>query len=201
VLARLGLAIFFAMNVMAFTMTLWSGDVYGSEPGAAAPLLHGIFRWLCMLFALPVLILLAGPLTANAFDALRQGRPNIDLLLLPGVIASYLWSVVSVLRDDGPIFFEVGVVVLVFVTLGRWLEATGKAKAAAALDGLRKLLPETAHVMRDGAESVIPLAEVLPGDRLRVRAGERIPCDGRVVAAWAAVDEQLLTGESAPQAG
>jgi heavy metal translocating P-type ATPase len=200
-LARLGLAIFFAMNVMAFTMALWSTDVYESAAGEdrLTHLFHGLFRWLCLIFALPVFFLLAGPLAANAWAALRQGRPSIDLLLLPGVVASYAWSAVSVVRDEGPVYFEVGVAVLVFVTLGRWLEATGKARASAALDRLSRMLPESAAVIVDDREIATPIAELRPGDRIRVRAGERFPCDGRVVSSWASVDEQMITGESTPR--
>jgi heavy metal translocating P-type ATPase len=202
-LARLGLAAFLSMNVMVFAMALWTQDFYGeagADPGAFAGAFRGLFRYLGLLFALPVLLLLGGPLLENAWANLRRGAPSTDLLLLAGVAASYLYSVVSVLRDQGPVYFEVGCVVLVLVTLGRWLEATGKLRAAAALEGLQRLLPETACVVQGDDETSLPLDQVRPGDCLRVRAGERIPCDGRVLRNTAAVDEQALTGESLPTA-
>lgn len=197
-LIRLGAAVFLTMNVVVFTMALWSQDLYGGGEGPAV--LPSLFRWLAMLFALPVLFILGGPLLDNALHDLWRGRPGTDLLLVLGVAAAYLYSAVSVLRDGGPVYFEVGCVVLVLVTLGRWMEAQGKLRATAAIDALQRLLPPTVRATRNGAEITLPLDDVRTGDRLRVLAGERIPCDGRVEVFPAAVDEQFLTGESRPVA-
>jgi heavy metal translocating P-type ATPase len=200
-LTRLGLAIFLTMNVMVFTMVLWSQDLYGPDAAATDTLsgsLRGVFRYLSLLFALPVLLILGGPLVENAWQALRRGQFATDLLLVIGVLASYLYSVVSVIRDDGPVYFEVGCMVLVLVTLGRWLEAAGKLKTTAAIESLHKLLPDKGRVLRPSGEELIALNEVRMGDHLRVLPGERIPCDGRIVCNRATVDEQLLTGESQP---
>ena len=190
------------MNVMAFTMALWSQDVYADPAGQMGPtatVIRGLFRYLCLLFALPVLFLLGGPLLSNAWASVRQGVWNTDILLVLGVAASYLYSAYSVLRDEGPVYFEVGCAVLVTVTLGRWLEATGKIRANTALNDLERLLPEQARVLQeDDAERLIPLAAVEIGDRVRVLPGERIPCDGTIVRQPITVDEQALTGESRP---
>lgn len=194
---RLALAIFCTMNVMAFTMALWSSDIYGADDSQLAHSLHGIFRYLSLLFAIPVLYALGLPLLENAWDSLRRGTANIDVLLVAGVGASYLVSAYSVFRDDGPIYFEVGCMVLVLVTLGRWLEATGKARASQSLQTLEKLLPEMACAVVDGREIMLPLRDITVGATLHVRAGERIPCDGILLNQPAHVDEQLLTGESA----
>jgi heavy metal translocating P-type ATPase len=195
---RLGLAIFCTMNVMAFTMALWSGDVYGGgDDSKLARTLHDIFRYLSMLFALPVFWSLGLPLLENAWDSLKRGIANIDVLLVAGVAASFAYSAWSVFRGDGPIYFEVGCAVLVLVTLGRWLEATGKAQASRSLEQLEKLLPETVCVLGDEGEVVKPRVDAAVGDCLRVRAGERIPCDGVLIGPAAHLDEQLLTGESA----
>ena len=194
-LTRLGLAGFFAMNVMAFTMVLWTQDIYDEpQATAASATLLGLFRYLCLLFTLPVVWLLGGPLWNNACDDLRQGRFSTDFLLLIGVAAACVVSLRSVMRDDGPVYFEVACAVLVFVTLGRWLEARGKLQATQALDALQKLLPETVRTSDDLEK---PIGEARVGDRLKVRAGERIPCDGVVMFHSAHIDEQMLTGESA----
>jgi heavy metal translocating P-type ATPase len=192
--ARLGLAIFFTMNVMVFAMALWSGELYEADDAPLA----GLFRYLSMFFALPVLCWLGGPLAENAWDAGRRGRFSTDLLLVLGVAAAYGYSTISVLRDTGPIYFEVGCMVLLLVTIGRWLEATGRARATHALDALAKLLPERVRLLDDRSEK--PLGDVAIGDRLHVRAGERVPCDGIVLRQPAWLDEQLLTGESGPRA-
>jgi heavy metal translocating P-type ATPase len=102
-------------------------------------------------------------------------------------------------RGAGHVYFEVACAVLVMVTIGRWLEATGKLRTTAALDALQKLLPHRVHVVDEsGATFDVDTSEVVRGDRLRVLAGERIATDGHVEHGCASVSEQLLTGESRP---
>ena len=144
-LTRLGVAIFLTMNVVCFSMVLWSGDIYpdGDPAGSqVSRVLADLFRYLSLLFSWPVVYLLAGPLVRNAWQQLRHGAAATDLLLVLGVGAAFAYSTVSLFRGTGHLYFEVGSVVLVFVTLGRWLETTGRQEAGAALDALAKLLPE-----------------------------------------------------------
>ena len=151
------------MNVMVFSMELWAQDLYqGSATGVGslAEPWRDVFRYLCLLLALPVLWLLGLPLAENAWRNLRGGGPATELLLLAGVVASYVYSAVSVFRGQGHLYFEVGCTVLVMVTLGRWLEATGKLRTTEALDALEKLLPEQVRLVRDGFEHATPLALV-----------------------------------------
>jgi len=199
-LFRLGLAIFLTLNVVMFTMALWTQDVYGADADEAVPLalsLGALFRYLALVLSLPVLWLLGRPLAANTLANLRDGRPSTDLLLVAGVAASFAFSVVSVVRGTGHVYFEVGCVVLLMVTLGRWLEATGRLKATSALDALEKLLPADVRLLAGGVEHSVPLVEIRARDRLRVLAGERFATDGRIVRGRAAVDQQIFTGESA----
>lgn len=200
-LTRLGLGIFFSMNVMAFTMMLWSADVYEISQDAA-PQFQGalleLFRYLCFLFSIPVLLLLGGPLLQNAWDGLRKGVLSVDLLLISGVLAAYAFSILSLVRETGHVYFEVGCMVLVMVTLGRWLEATGKLRAVNALDALQNLLPEKVRWIDGNNEALKPLDEVQIDDAIRVSAGERFPIDGVLVQGEATVDQQVFTGESWP---
>lgn len=201
-LARLGLSIFLTVNVTVFSMVLWTSDVYGTSiarEATQATLMADLCRYLGLVFSLPVLWLLGGPVTRNAWQSIRAGRPNTDLLLMQGVLAAYIYSAESVFRGSGHVYYEVGCVVLVAVTLGRWLEATGKLKAGAALDALAKLLPRDVEIIRAGREMHVALDEVEIGDTLRVRAGERIAADGRIIRGLASIDEQVLTGESQPR--
>jgi len=203
VLARLGAAIFLTLNVVMFTMALWSQDLYEYEgaAGGDSPLavsLDGLFRYLSLLLSLPVLWLLGEPLARGAWQSLRSGVPSTDPLLVFGVAASYVYSAVSTFRGQGQVYFEVGCVVLVMTTLGRWLEATGKLRATEALDALEKLLPSEARVLGEQGERRVSLDDLRPGDRMRVLAGERFAADGRIVRGRAAVDEQIFTGESRP---
>jgi len=199
-LARLGLSIFFTMNVMAFTMALWTTDVYGTTeaPTTLAMTLNGLFRYLVLLFSLPVLLLLGLPLFDHAWNGLRRGVLSTDWLLASGVAAAFSLSFLSVFRGRGPIYFEVGCVILVLTTFGRWLEATGKRKASAALDALARLLPDQVRRIRDGQEQLVPREEIEVDDQLRVLPGERFPADGRVDCHAGLVDEHVLTGESRP---
>jgi len=200
-LLRLGLAIFFTMNVMVFTMALWSQDVYPAQSftSALAVSLRGVFRWASLVFALPVLWLLGGPIVKGVWQALRRGAITTDLLILLGVSAAYGYSVISVLRGSGHVYFEVGSMVLVFVSLGRWLEAKGKRRTGESLDALANLLPATVRRLdTHGNFLEKPREQVLTGDVLRVLPGERFPVDGLIAAGEASVDEQMVTGESNP---
>ncbi|HMP06150.1 MAG TPA: HAD-IC family P-type ATPase, partial [Lacipirellulaceae bacterium] len=202
-LVRTGLAIFFTMNVVVFTMELWSQDVY-SDPAHDSPFalhLRAVFQWASLVFAAPVLLLLGGPIVKNVWHTLRRGAITTDVLILLGVAASYLYSAISVMRGAGAIYFEVGCVVLVLLSLGRWLEARGKHRTGAALDHLARMLPAT---VRDRPLSPgvpveeIPRDEIIPGDVVRVLPGERIPVDGCIAVGRATLDEQIVTGESRP---
>ena len=112
--------------------------------------MHGLFRYVVLLFSLPVLFLLGIPLAANTWRNLRRGIASTDALLSLGVAAAFAASWVSVLKGGGPIYFEVGCVILVMTTLGRWLEATGRLKATSALDALARLLPATVRRLGPG---------------------------------------------------
>jgi heavy metal translocating P-type ATPase len=198
-LLKLGAATFCTMNVVAFTMALWSQDFFAVDsPDRLAAPLESLFRYLGLLFSLPVLFLLGQPLLENALSDLRRGIAASDLLVCIGVLAAYGFSAASVVRGSGAVYFEVGCVVLVLITLGRWFEAHGKLQATSALSDLEKLLPATARVQRNGLESICPLEDLQIGDLLRILPGERIPMDGRVESGVSHVDQQVLTGESWP---
>jgi heavy metal translocating P-type ATPase len=200
-LVKLGLAVFFAMNVMVFSMALWTRDLYGAELQSAGPLadaLHEVFRYLAFVFCLPVLYLLGGPLVLGVWEALRRAVVTTDLLLLLGVSAAVAYSLWSVLAGDGQIYFDVATMILVFVTLGRWLEAEGKLRSTGALDALARLLPDSVHVVRDDTVVDVPRRSVAVGDVLRVLPGERLAIDGIIREGRGEIDEQTLTGESRP---
>ena len=216
-LTGLGVSLFFTLNVVMMTMALWA---YADKPETLfAAALADFLRWIALLFSLPVMAWLGLPLGRNALDQLRRGQLTTDLLLMTGVVAAFGYSVISTVRGLGHVYYEVSCVILVLVTLGRWLEATGRRQASEALHALEALLPETAHrvvePLYDGQscpsppvrtdrhaspfnEVLVPLSEVRIGDHLHVRATERIPVDGRVIHGTATVDEQFFTGESWP---
>jgi heavy metal translocating P-type ATPase len=195
-MTRLGVAVFFTMNVMVFTMLLWSDRGGAAEPAAAA--LYGLARHACLLFTAPVILLLGGPLFSEAGREVLRGRPSLNLLLAIGVAAAFLISVAAVVMDRGHIYFEVSCMVLVAVTLGKWLEASGKLRTTEALRELRTLLPDHVRRVTVTGEETVPLTETRIGDRLWVLPGERIPTDGRIVLGRSAIDERTVTGEAVP---
>jgi heavy metal translocating P-type ATPase len=187
------------MNVMVFTMALWTIGLPDAESaGRLSALYRDLFRYLALLFSLPVLFLLGQPLLEGALEGLRRGAFSTDVLLASGVFAAFVYSAASVAAGRGDIYFEVGCVILVMVMLGRWLEAAGKLKTSHALDALERLLPEHVRRVRGGREELVPLSNLVAGDQLRILPGERFPADGRLVDGEASVDQQILTGESRP---
>jgi heavy metal translocating P-type ATPase len=198
-LLKLGLGIFFAMNVMVFSMALWSRDVYAAQLEIAGPLadaLHQVFRYLALLFCLPVLWLLGEPLAVGAWQATRRAVITTDHLLLSGIAAAFAYSLWSVVSGDGQVYFDVASLILVFLTLGRWFESQGKLRSGQALDALAKLLPETVHVLREGQMIDLPRTAAAIGDLLLVYPGERFGVDGVVRSGKAEVDQQIINGES-----
>lgn len=198
-LTRLALAIFFTMNVMVFTMVLWTWNVHEIADEARVHAFHEVLRYACLLFSCPVLLLLGAPLVESAWESCKLRIFTTDVLLLAGVVAAFSYSVFSLLFDLPHVYFEVACMILIAVTLGKWLEATAKLKATNALRSLRQLLPETVRRVEHSSETVIPLEAVKINDRLRILAGERIPVDATLVSVSAVIDDQVITGESIPK--
>ena len=200
--SALGFSVFFTMNVVMMTMALWSyadAGSLGDHPQSPFESALGSFlRYAAMMFSVPVLLLLGRPLVSHAISGLRQGSFTTDLLLATGVIAAFALSIINTLRGVGHVYFEVGCVILVLVTLGRWLEAAGRSQASHALDQLERLVPDTVHRFVSGGDVTTPRQQIAVGDMVHVLAGERIPLDGCVRRGRGVVDEQFFTGESTP---
>ena len=158
--------------------------------------------WLQFLLATPVQFILGARFYKAGWHALKALSGNMDLLVAIGTTAGWglsVWLWLSAGTDH--LYFEASAVVITLVLLGKWLEARAKRQTTAAIRALHALRPEIAHVLgRGGAESDVPVAEVLTGDRLVVRPGERIPADGVVEQGETQVDESMLTGEPLPVA-
>jgi Cu+-exporting ATPase len=160
-------------------------------------LLHGLVPgWLQLLLATPVQFWSGRRFYSGAWKALRGGTANMDVLVALGTTAAYAFSVAG-LALGLHLYFEASAVVIALVLLGKYLEARAKAKAAASLESLIRLQPSRAFVEKDGMLVEIDAAELKPGDEFEVRPGDAIPVDGRVIAGASAVNESMLTGESA----
>ena len=158
--------------------------------------LAGLFRYVVLLFSLPVLAMLGFPLFEHAWSNLRRGVLSTDWLLASGVGASFAVSFLSVIRGEGPIYFEVGCVILVMTALGRWLEATGRVQAGAALDSSGEAPAGPGPANRGRAGALVPRSRSGSAIRSASWPASAFPADGRVVRNAGLVDEQVLTGES-----
>jgi len=136
-------------------------------------------------------------------DALRGRVWNMDILIAVGTGAAYGYSAVALLVPGllpGAFYFDASALIVTLILTGNYLEHLTRESARKSLRRLQELLPATALRIRSGTESEVPLSEVLPGDRVRVRPGGRIPVDGTVVEGLSNANESLLTGEALPVA-
>ncbi len=159
--------------------------------------------WLQWALATPVQFWAGARFYRGAWHALRGGGANMDVLVALGTSAAYFYSTAVWFADPhGAVYFEAGAAVITLVRLGKLLEARAKAGTGAAIEGLIRLQPQTARVLHEvngkASETEVAIAELRPGDRIRVHAGERIAVDGEVLDGQSSVDEALLTGESLP---
>src|SRR5690606_31460751 len=116
----------------------------------------------------------------------------------PGLFTEAHYAHDHALGDRPPVYFETAMIILALILFGRWLEARAKSNTSGAITRLMSLGARTARVVRDGNEADIPVEEVMPGDIVVVRPGEKVPVDGVIVSGHSAVDESMLTGESLP---
>jgi Cu+-exporting ATPase len=170
--------------------------------GALPETVFGVeFGWIEFLLATPVQAVLGWPFYKNSYNALVKNKTaNMDVLIALGSTTAYLYSVVVLLGLlAGGLYFDTAALILVFITLGNYLEARSKGQASEALQQLLEMEADTATVVDDeGNEQEISLDEVDVGDHMKVRPGEKIPTDGVVVDGQSAVDESMVTGESVP---
>lgn len=193
-LMSVGVGAFLAMNVMMLSFVLYSGR--GEADRAAG---EAWVRWALLLLATPAVALLGAPFLSHGLARARRGQIDTDALIVLGVAAAYALSARSVLTGSGPLYLDTAMGILLFVTLGRYLEAAARARTTDALAALVSRLPSTAtRVGADGVEERVPLAALAVGDHVRVRPGERMPADGLVLAGEGSVSEAELTGEPLP---
>jgi heavy metal translocating P-type ATPase len=133
----------------------------------------------------------------NAWIRLKARSANMDTLVSMGTLAAYGWSVYAFFADE-PVFFETAAVIVTFLLLGRFFEARSKGRASSAITRLLELGARDARVLRDGVEVMLPVDALVPGDRMVIRPGDKVPTDGRIVEGGSSFDESMLTGESAP---
>ena len=140
----------------------------------------------------------AWPFLLAAWRAARNKVANMATLVVLSVGTGYIFSVGATFFYEGEVFYEASVVLLVFILLGHWLEMRARAGASEAIRALMDLAPPMATVLRGGVETKVATAQVVTGETVVIRPGEKIPVDGRVIEGSSQVDESMLTGESMP---
>ncbi|CEG21391.1 Copper-exporting P-type ATPase A [Planococcus massiliensis] len=159
--------------------------------------------WVQMMLATPVQFIIGKQFYVGAYKALRNGSANMDVLVVLGTSAAYFYSVYQAIAMSGThhgpqLYFETSAVLITLIILGKLFEAKAKGRSSEAIKKLMGLQAKTAIVLRDGEEREVLLEEVIIGDTIFVKPGEKIPVDGEVLEGSTAVDESMLTGESLP---
>ncbi len=168
-----------------------------------------VFGWLQVALATPVVLWCGWPLLVRGVKSFLSMNLNMFSLIAVGTLAAFLFSLFVVLfpsripeafYENGkpPLYFEAAAVIITLVLLGQVLELRARQQTGGAIRELMQLAPETAHRLTEEGEEEIALGNVHKGDRLRIRPGEKVPVDGRVVSGSSSVDESMLTGEPIP---
>jgi Cu+-exporting ATPase len=156
-------------------------------------------NYIYWILSTPIQFVIAWPFYRNAYSAVRIGAANMDVLVVLGTTAAYLYSMIGFLffNIDHP-FWESSAALISFILLGRYVEVVAKGRASSAIKELLKLEAKEAHVEREGKEVTIPLEELTEGDIVIVKPGEKVPVDGTIVEGETHIDEKVVTGESFP---
>jgi Cu+-exporting ATPase len=193
-----------ALSVPVFILAMWH-----MLPSAPHWVQGDISRWAQFILSTPVVLWCGWPFFQRGWQSIVNRSLNMFTLIAIGVGAAYFYSaVVMLLPQIFPpsfvahgkigIYFEAAAIITVLVLLGQVLELRARNRTGSAIRALLDLAPKTARLVRDGEEHDVPLDQVQRGDRLRVRPGEKVPVDGRVIEGRTSIDESMLTGEPMP---
>jgi Cu+-exporting ATPase len=197
---------------LALTAPLLAIAMYDMLPGLGTRPTSstGWLPWIEMALATPVVLWGGAPFFQRGWTSIVNRATNMFTLIAMGTGVAYFYSLVATVfpqmfpasfREMGgtpAVYFEAAAAITTLVLLGQVLELRARSRTGAAIRALLDLSPKMARVLRDGREEDIPLEQVMPGDRLRVRPGEKIPVDGAVLEGASGVDESMITGESIP---
>ena len=187
---------FLVALVFAIPVFLYSpmGELFGDFP---AP--FGLDRKIFLFIVATGAIAYPGwPFLVAAWRSARNKVANMATLVVLSVGTGYIFSVGATFFYEGEVFYEASAVLLVFILLGHWLEMRARAGASDAIRALMDLAPPLATVVRGGAETKVPTSEVLAGEIVMIKPGDKIPVDGEITEGSSQVDESMLTGESMP---
>ncbi len=188
-----------------FTSIILIGTHHNVIPGLQA-LPEGLSRMILFFLTIPVMFWAGSPFFIRAYSGLKHFTADMNTLIAIGTISAFLYSTIATffpqlfetLGQKADIYFDTAAVIITLILLGRVLQAKAKGRTSEAIQKLIGLQAKTAHVSRNGKELDLPIEEVIPGDIIMVRPGEKIPVDGVLLSGSSVVDESLVTGESLP---
>ncbi|MCZ0961623.1 heavy metal translocating P-type ATPase [Paracoccus benzoatiresistens] len=188
-LMRIGVSGFAMMNIMILSVAVWSG---------AEAATRDLFHWISGAIALPTVFFAGQPFFRSAWSAIRVGRLGMDVPISLALVLASAISVYETMQSGHHAYFDGVTMLCFFLLIGRYLDHRTRAIARSAAAELTALEVPRATLLADGAEQVVPIASLRPGDLIRVRPGARIPADGEIVEGRSEIDRALLTGETLP---
>jgi Cu2+-exporting ATPase len=192
-LLRLGLAGFATMQVMMFALALYTG--YFTDLDVE---FRDYFRWVSLIFAAPVVLYSAQPFYFSALRSVLSGKLNMDVSVSIAIGGAFIASCVATIQGNGEVYFESVSMFTFFLLLGRYFEQTARQRASVSSSNLHKLIPLTAHLVKDGQTVEIAAKQLRINDVILVKPGEVIAADAVVVSGKSSVNEAMLTGEQMP---
>lgn len=194
-LIRMAAMLAVAGNVMLLSFALYAGAFSGIEARFAR-----FFEWLSLALAIPAVTWGAWPFYRGAWAGLKLRVAHIDLPIALGIAASFTASAINTARGSGEVYFDSVTALVALLLVGRFIQHRGQRAAMNRAELLSALTPDVVRRVRDDAAERVGIAEVEPGDALRVETDETVPADGVIEAGGGHVDQRLLTGESRPVA-
>jgi len=170
----------------------------GEALGIRLPLSAAFRSWTLLALTTPIVFWCGWIFVAGAFRSLVSRRLDMSVLIAVGVLAAYVASVYLTIIGSKELFYEAAAMLVTFVLFGHWMEMKSRRGSSDALHALFNLVPQRARVLRSDKEVEVPTSEVVRGDVVVLRPGDRVPVDGEVVEGTTSIDESLVTGESLP---
>ncbi len=207
-LADMKTKVFSALPLAAFSFFVMGWEIFAQFNliSKIPPFWYEFFHHLLPLMATYVLFVVGKPYLLGVYRFFRYGKANMDTLIGIGTVAAYLFSfALSAFEDSLRAFinveqsyYDVTIVVITFITLGKYLEARAKLRTGDAIEKLLNLQAKTALVLKNGVEIEVPIEKVVHGDLIVVKPGSKIPVDGEIIEGTSFVDESMMTGEPMP---
>ncbi len=192
-LRRLGVAGIGMMQVMMLAAGLYLGKYYGM-----ADHINQLLRWASLVFTVPVILYSGRTFFISAWKDLKNKRLGMDVPVALAIGAAFLASAWATVTGQGEVYFDSVCMFTFFLLVGRFLEQSARHKAGNIADELVRLVPATAHRETTDGHEMVPVMDLVVGDRVLVKAGEALPSDGVIKAGESHIDESLITGESNP---